>query len=120
MSTGILETVAILKPQVVEPAEVTDLRRGESARLLERLGRLVVERNVTLDLSSVERIDAAGISALLALYCRARESGNRFSLVNVSARVAEILRVVGLDRLFLSHNPVQKSQYGKGLCRSAA
>ena len=120
MNTGIFESAAILKFQMAEPAEMHDLMREASACLLERLGPLVLERNVALDLTGVERMDAAGISTLLALYCRSREAGNRFSLVNVPARVVEILRVVGLDRLLLSHNPVQSSQYGSGLRRSAA
>ena len=120
MNTGILEPSAILKFQTAEFAEMRELMREESESLLERLGSLVLDRNVMLDLSGVEKIDAAGISALLALYNRAREAGNRFSLVNVPERVAEILGVVGLERLLVSHNPVQSSQYGSGLHRSAA
>lgn len=120
MNTGIFEPTATFKYQTPEPAEMTDLIRGTSAGLLERLMPLVLERNVTLDLTGVERMDAAGISALLTLYCRACEAGNRFSLINVPMRVSQILAVVGLDRLLLSHNPVQSSQYGAGLHRSAA
>jgi anti-anti-sigma factor len=85
--------------------------RGQDG-LLERLGPLVREHSVALDLTSVERIDAAGITALVALYRGARESGHRFSLTNVSARVAQILAVGGLDRFLLSHNAVRNSQCG--------
>jgi anti-anti-sigma factor len=96
------------------------LVKGEDARLLEQVGPLVRERNVTLDLAGVDRIDAAGISALVALYLIARESGHRFAVTNVSARVGQILAVVGLDRVLLSHNAVHSSQYGPRLHRAAA
>lgn len=120
MNTGILEPVATRNYQTAEPAGMSEVVRGECVRLLERLGLLVAEQNVMLDMTGVVRIDAAGISTLLTLYCRAREAGNRFALVNVPARIVEILSVVGLEPLLLSHNPVQDSQYEPELCRTAA
>jgi len=120
MSTGILEPAATLKFQTAEPGAMPELTRENIGYLLEILSPLVQLRNLKLDLTGVERIDAAGISMLLTLYSRAHEAGNQFSLVNVPARVVEILSVVGLDRLLLSHNPVQSSQYGSGFHRSAA
>lgn len=120
MNTGILEPAAMLKFQAAEPAEMRELMREESECLLKRLRPLVAERNVMLDLTGVERIDAGGISALLTLYRSARDAGNRFSLVNVPARLREILTVVGLERLLVSHNLVQNSQYGAELHRPAA
>ena len=47
------------------------LLRGEDAGLVERIGPLVRQCSVTLDLTCVDRIDAAGISMLVALYSRA-------------------------------------------------
>lgn len=82
------------------------LVRGEDRSLLEHVKPLVQDRSVTLDLSSVERIDAAGITALVSLYRSACEAGHSFRLTNVSARVAQILSVVGLDRYLLSQNTV--------------
>jgi len=120
MNTGILEPAATLRFQTAQPGAMRQLTIENIEYLLEILGPLVLLRNLKLDLTGVERIDAAGISMLLTLYSRAREAGNQFSLVNVPTRVLEILSVVGLDRLLLSHNPVQSSQYGSGLHRSAA
>ena len=97
-----------------------DFNVRRDAVLLEHLGPLVRKCNVALDLSRVERIDAAGITALILLYRSACESGHRFSLTNVSARVAQILAVVGLDRILLSHNAVQNSHFGPRLRRPAA
>ena len=80
------------------------LVRGQDTVLLECLGPLVRKCNVALDMSSVERIDAAGITALVSLYQAARESGHRFSLTNVSDRIVQILAVVGLDQYLISRN----------------
>ena len=96
------------------------LVRGQDKVLLECLGPLVRKCNVALDLSSVDRIDAAGITALVSLYQSACESGHHFSLTNVSPRVAQILSVVGLDRYLLSHNAVQGLRRGSQSRRSAA
>lgn len=96
------------------------LVRGQDAILLERLGPLVRKCNVALDLSSVERIDAAGITALVSLYRGACESGHRFSLTNVSDHVGQILALVGLDRFLLSHNAVRSSHCGPRMQRPVA
>jgi len=96
------------------------LLRGEDASLLERIEPLVRECSVTLDLTGVDRIDAAGISTLVALYSSACKAGHCFSVSNASPHVAQILAIVGLDRLLLSHNAVQNLPYGRGFRRSAA
>lgn len=87
---------------VVEPAELHELVKGQDQCLLARVGPLVADHSLMLDLAQVERIDAAGITALLALYRSAQNAGHLFSLCNVSDRVAEILSVVGLDQFLLS------------------
>src|SRR5580658_7668746 len=113
MTTAILEPKATLIFQAAdpadmnEPADLNELVRGQDALLLKHVGPMVRERSVALDLAGVERIDAAGITALVALYRSARESGHRFTLTNVSPRVEQILAMVGLDRYLLSHNAVR-------------
>jgi anti-anti-sigma factor len=81
---------------------LTELVRGCDAGLMEQLGPLVRRQNVSLDLGRVERIDAAGIAALISLYGSARDAGHCFTVTNASARVEEILALVGLDRILLS------------------
>ena len=125
MTTAMCDPRANLMFQAAEPAELSEpmrgqLVRGQDAGLLEHLGPMVRERSVILDLAGVDRIDAAGITALVALYRAARESGHRFSLTNVSARVEQILAVVGLDRFLLSHNAVRSSHCGPQTRRPAA
>ena len=99
---------------------LTELVRGCDKVLLEQLVPLVRRQNVSLDLGRVERIDAAGIAALISLYGSARDAGHCFSVSNASARVAEILALVGLDRILLSQNVIYKSHSGKCFERPAA
>ncbi|MGA7106707.1 MAG: STAS domain-containing protein [Terracidiphilus sp.] len=100
--TGILShTVDTLR---IAPGDLHELVRGQEQALVERLTPLVRRQSVTLDLSHVERIDAAGIAALISLYGTARCAGNAFSIVNASARVVEILALVGLDRILITRN----------------
>jgi anti-anti-sigma factor len=97
-----------------------ELVKGHETVLLARLMPLVRERYVRLDMRLVERIDAAGIAALLALYGAARNAGHRFELVNVPERVDEVLAVVGLETILVSHNAVQFSHDGDCLNLTAA
>jgi len=125
MTTATCTTMPNLMNTTVEPAELAELAggqlvRGEDARLVERLQPLLLTHSVALDLTCVERIDGAGITALLALYQTARTAGHRFSVTNASVRVAEVLSAVGLDGFLISHNVVCNSQYGSRVSRSAA
>lgn len=95
---------------VVVSAEMTELVRGDEQRLVQRVAPLLRENNVTLDLNGIDRIDAAGIAALISLYSCARNHGNTFSVINVSPRVEEMLSLVGLEDILVSHNAVLASQ----------
>lgn len=87
-----------------------ELVRGQEAALLERVMPAVRAENVMLDLGRVERIDAAGIAALIALYGAARDTGHEFHVCNANHHVAEILTVVGLDRILMSCRPAAETQ----------
>ncbi len=99
---------------------LTELVRGDEQGLIDRLGPLVRRHNIELDLCHVDRIDAAGITALISLYTNAHNSGHAFSLRNVSGRVAEILKIVGLEAILVSHNAVQAPHHEPCFSRSAA
>jgi len=88
-----------------KPEEITELVRDNDRSILERFLPLVREKNVALDLGAVTRIDAAGLATLIRLYCAAREAGRCFIVANPSSHVAEILRLVGLDRVLESGEP---------------
>jgi anti-anti-sigma regulatory factor len=79
-----------------------ELVRGSEDLALGQLLPRVKRESVALDLSSVERIDAAGIATLITLYCSAVEAGNEFYVVDPSLRVLEMLRLVGLESILVS------------------
>jgi anti-anti-sigma factor len=81
---------------------------------------LVYKQNLVLDLSPIERIDAAGIAALITVYATACQEGHNFTVCNPSRHVARILALVGLDRILLSQNAVRPSHSGPSAQRSAA
>jgi anti-anti-sigma factor len=84
--------------------ELTELVRGQEDKLVERLAPLVRSQSVLLDMGQVERIDAAGIAALISIYRLAAEAGHRFTVANPRPRVEEILALVGLDRILASQD----------------
>ncbi len=93
-------------------SRVAELVRGQEEEFLMELQPLVRRGPVRLDLSRTERIDAAGVAALISLYCDACQAGHEFIIVNPSRHVAQILALVGLDRILVSHDaqePVDSS-----------
>ena len=105
---------------VVAPDNMTELVRGDEQCLFQRVAPLLRERDVILDLNKIERIDAAGIAALISLYSTARTLGRSFSIKCVSPRVAELLTLVRLDEILISHNAVFASQCEEDYERPAA
>jgi anti-anti-sigma factor len=103
-----------------EVADLTELVRGNEEGLLAWLSPLVRRQSVTLDMSLVERIDAAGIAALISLHASALQAGHSFRVANLSPHVAEILALVGLERTLVSHNAVNKPQFDPHLMGNAA
>jgi anti-anti-sigma factor len=101
-------------------AELTELVRGRDEEFLERLGPMVRRYSVRLDLSGVRRIDAAGVAALLSLLANARAAGYRFTVANPRPRVAEVLRLVGLEQVLVSRIEVRKSYSDSCFERPAA
>ncbi len=116
--TGILSNTT--DTAFVTVGDLHELVRGQEQSLLERLGPVVREQNVSLDLRHVERIDAAGIAALISLYGCAHSTGHEFTVSNVRPHVAEILALVQLDRILLSHNAVPSPQSDRCFARTAA
>jgi anti-anti-sigma factor len=101
------DTMCCTETPPIAAGEITEIVRGNEATLLERFMPMVRRQCVTLNLAAVTRIDAAGLAALITLYCTARESGHDFTIQNPSSHVAEILAVVGLDKLLVSYRPAE-------------
>ena len=85
-----------------EFAESSELVRGQEQSFLHRLAPIVSRQCVALDMGSVERIDAAGLAALISLYCDACKAGHSFTIARAGRHVREILKLVGLDTILLS------------------
>jgi ABC-type transporter Mla MlaB component len=85
-----------------ELAESIELVRGQEQSFVDRLAPIVRRQSVALDMGSVERIDAAGLAALISLYCDACKAGHSFTIARPGRHVCEILKLVGLDRILLS------------------
>jgi anti-anti-sigma factor len=100
--------------------KITELVRGNEQQLLDRLQPMVRREDVTLDLAHVARIDAAGLAALITLYCDACKAGYRFAIANPSRHVREILALVGLDALLVSQNTEEVSCFRAQLEETAA
>jgi anti-anti-sigma factor len=81
---------------------IRELIKGQVQEFLQELRPIVREQSVRLDLSRVERIDAAGLAALVSVYCDARKASHDFAVVNPPRHVARILAIVGLDRILVS------------------
>lgn len=95
---------------VLAICDLTELVRGHDRGFVERMTPIVRQQSVALDLARVDRIDAAGISALITLYGQARDTGYAFAVANANPHVEEILTLVGLDRILLSQSAVEKLQ----------
>jgi anti-anti-sigma factor len=78
-----------------------ELVRGTEEQIVDELMPRVKQESIALDLSKIERIDAAGIAALITLYCTAIEAGREFYVVSPSARVLDLLRLVGLESILV-------------------
>ncbi|HEV2325682.1 MAG TPA: STAS domain-containing protein [Terracidiphilus sp.] len=107
-------------PNRVVPEGVTSLVRGAESHLLEQIMPIVRHRSVWLDLGCVERIDAAGIAALITLYRAARDAGRCFGVTNPNPHVREILRLVGLDRFLMNESSAEAGCPEPDMAQSAA
>ena len=105
---------------IIVVTDTAELVRGQEDQFIERFDPLVRSQSVTVDLHKVQRIDAAGLAALIRLYCDACKAGHSFRIANPSHHVAELLSLVRLDRLLVV-KPDDKLVYpGLELQESAA
>jgi len=98
-----IESVAAVPQTLRMVCRQTQLVRGEESELIGEIAARLQTHSIELDLASVERIDAAGIAALVSLYALAHSLGRSFRIVSMSRHVKEILTLVRLDGLLSSH-----------------
>jgi anti-anti-sigma factor len=83
-------------------SETTEIVRGQEDKFLGQFEPMVRTHSIELDMSPVERIDAAGIALLIRLYCDAVQAGRRFTILNPRPHVLEIMAIVGIDRVLMA------------------
>jgi len=105
--------------KAVRTCALTEIVRGSDACLVCEMEPLVRRQDVTLDLSPVERVDAAGIAALISLYRLAEESGHKFKVMNLAPRVYELLALVGLEQVLI-YRAVVTTESGCRMTQNAA
>ena len=87
-------TTLILKERKLD-SSVTPALKGEFLFLCKpKVESLVV------DLADVEFCDSSGLSALLIAERKMREHGGKVKLINVGKKVASLLKISMLDRVF--------------------
>ena len=101
MTVSPFSTVALASSTAAVVFMNSELVRGVETQIVDELLPRVQQESVALNLAGVERIDAAGIAALITLYCTAVESGTEFSVVSPSAHVLELLQIVGLESILI-------------------
>jgi anti-anti-sigma regulatory factor len=101
-------------------SETTEIVRGQEDKFLGQLEPIIRNHSIELDLGPVERIDAAGIAALIRLYCDAVQAGRMFTILNPRPHVREILAIVGIDRLLMAANAENAVGTAMGMELSAA
>jgi anti-anti-sigma factor len=90
--------VAVLRfPQ---PTQLLGTSRELSA--LVHAFRIQNESRVLIDLSTVSRIDSAGLGVLMNCYCHTLKNEGALKLLNPSARVKEVLRITRIDSVLPS------------------
>jgi anti-sigma B factor antagonist len=75
----------------------------ESAALQQHLGLLSHDPCVVLNLGDVNFIDSSGLGLLVRLLTRSRAAGGAIRLCAVPPRIADVLRITRLDKLFDTH-----------------
>lgn len=118
--TTICESIAAESATQDQSVVITELVKGHNLEVLAQIAELVRRRSIELNLESVQRIDAAGVAALVTIYNTALGAGHRLTVSHASARVAEVLSLVGLDKMLLSQNAVRNSHSGVQMKRTAA
>jgi anti-sigma B factor antagonist len=79
----------------------------------ETLRRQLVEldqaghHTLVVDLASLEFIDSSGLGVLVGAYKRTRPHSGAVCLLSPSDRIAKMLRITGLDRVFPVHTDLQ-------------
>jgi anti-anti-sigma factor len=76
------------------------LIRGHEQSFLAIAMPALEKGDLTLDMSQVQQLDAAGLGMLVVLHHCAAQAGNHLRLLNPAPRVAQLLSLTKLDSVF--------------------
>ncbi len=84
-------------------------------KLHERIDEIVEagQRHLVVDLGGVDFIDSTGLGVLVSGHNKAREVGGRLDLVCNLDRIIKLMRITGLDDVFVIHSSVDEAVNSK-------
>jgi anti-sigma B factor antagonist len=83
-------------------------------KLSERIDEIVDngEHHLVVDLGGVDFIDSTGLGVLVSGHNKARQAGGRLDLVCNVDRIIKLMRITGLDDVFVIHPSVAEAVSG--------
>ncbi|HVN92939.1 MAG TPA: STAS domain-containing protein [Terracidiphilus sp.] len=114
MNTSTVQSIRRITVQIKE------LVRGQEKQFVDELAPTVISESVALDFDAVERIDAAGLAALITLYTDACKAGHTLTVSRPRHHVREILQLVGIDKILVADAEPAVRMGGLCLQESAA
>ena len=72
--------------------------------------RAVASPSLIVDLSEVPWLDSMAIGALVRVYASCSKAGRRLALVGLNHRVANVLRLTGVDALFDTYSSITEAE----------
>ncbi|GAT67875.1 stage II sporulation protein [Planomonospora sphaerica] len=108
---GLTVTLQPHSPRLQVLVVAGDLDHHTAPRLRAALDELtlVSGAGLVIDLSGLTFCDSTGISLLVAAHQRAQDAGAAPALAGLDPDIANVFRIMGLDRLFSSYESREKA-----------
>lgn len=82
---------------------IGDVDIASSNQLKEELNRMLdeSERSIILDCGDLQYIDSTGLGVLIGVLKRVKGKSNDVIITNIHANISKLLRITGLDKIFV-------------------
>ena len=77
---------------------------------LQEAVQVAKEPALILDLTGVPYMDSSAVGALVRVYVTCQKAGRKLGFVGMNARIANVLRLVGVDILFTTFDSVTQAE----------